>query len=105
VVRGKDGSEWRLFDPMEVFSFSDEDLKILCENPIRVGAGAETRKEAALFERVANRARGIRSEIKELTEKIQIQQELNADIQELTQMFGATKAGTETEDPTGEAPP
>ncbi|KAK1431949.1 hypothetical protein QVD17_08767 [Tagetes erecta] len=63
VIRVKDGSEWRLFDPMEVFGFSDEDLKILCENPIRVGAGADTRKEATLFERVANRALGNQSRI------------------------------------------
>ncbi|KAK1427988.1 hypothetical protein QVD17_16788 [Tagetes erecta] len=70
VVRVKDGTEWRLFDPMEVFSFSDDDLKILCENPIRFGAGAETKKEAALFERVANRARRIRSEVKQLAESV-----------------------------------
>jgi len=93
VIRGKDGAEWRLFDPMEVFGFSDEDLKILCENPIRVGAGADTRREAALFERVANRARGIRAEVKELTDKIQKQTELNDEIRELTEMFGAAKAG------------
>jgi len=80
VIRVKDGSEWRLFDPMEVFGFSDDVLKILCENLIRVGAGADTRKEAALFKRVANRARGIRAEVKELSEKIQKQTELNEDI-------------------------
>ncbi|KAK1424682.1 hypothetical protein QVD17_20017 [Tagetes erecta] len=90
-----------MFDPMEVFGFSDEDLKILCENPIRVGAGADTRKEAALFERVANRARGIQAEVKELTEKIQKQAELNEDVRELTEMFEAAKAGAEEGDPTG----
>jgi len=105
AIHIKDGSEWRLFDPMEVFGFSDDDLKILCENPIRTGAGADTKKEAALFERVANRARGIRAEVKELAEKVQKHADLNEDVRELTEMFGAAKAGAEDGDQTGEVPP
>ncbi|KAK1428022.1 hypothetical protein QVD17_16847 [Tagetes erecta] len=105
VVCVKDGTEWRLFDPMEVFGFSDDDLKILCENPIRVGAGAETKKEAALFERVANWARGIRPEVKQLAESVQKQVDLRGDVRELTDLLEGAKAGAEPEDPTREVPP
>ncbi|KAK1428031.1 hypothetical protein QVD17_16858 [Tagetes erecta] len=96
-VRVMDGTEWRLFDPMEVFGFSDEDLKILSENPIRSGAGAETEKEADLFERVANRARGIRSEVKQLAVSVQKQVDLREDVCELTDLLEGAKAGAEPE--------
>ncbi|KAK1406524.1 hypothetical protein QVD17_41922 [Tagetes erecta] len=105
AVRIKAGDELRLFDPMEVFGFSDDDLKILCENPIKSEAGAETKKEAALFERVANKARGIRSKVKQLAESVQKQTELQAEFHELTELLGAAKAGADSEDPAGEVPP
>ncbi|KAK1411619.1 hypothetical protein QVD17_38175 [Tagetes erecta] len=55
-LKGDDRPEIRLFDPMEVFSLCDEDLKILCENRIKHGAGDDTRIEANLFVKVANKA-------------------------------------------------
>lgn len=65
MVRVLDGHEIRLFDPMEVYSFSDDDLRVLCEIPIKCGNGEGTKEEACLFERVANKARGVRSEVRQ----------------------------------------
>lgn len=59
----KDGDKIRVFDPMEVFSFSDYYSKVLCDNRIKSVKWVVTKEEAGLFERVANRARGVRSEV------------------------------------------
>jgi len=84
---GEDRQEIRLFDPMEVFSFSDEDLRILCENQIKHGAGDDTENEANLFMRVANKARGIRAELREVSERIRKTDELNMDIDDLSKQL------------------
>lgn len=80
VIRVKDRTEIRLFDQMEVLSFSDDDLKISCENQLKCGSGAETKEEDSLFERVANRAWGIRQEVKELAEKVERREEHEAEV-------------------------
>ncbi|KAK1431850.1 hypothetical protein QVD17_08579 [Tagetes erecta] len=54
------------------------------------GFGADV--TTALFERVANRARGIRSEVKQLAESVQRQEEEQEDIRELEHLFEAAKA-------------
>ncbi|KAK1441243.1 hypothetical protein QVD17_07086 [Tagetes erecta] len=72
---------------------------------ITVGARAETKKEATLFKRVANRARGIRSEVKQLAESVQKQVDLREDVRELTDLMEGAKARAEPEDPTCEVPP
>lgn len=56
---------------MEVYNFSDDDLEVLCENEISVVTWAEIREEASLFERVPNKARGARSEVRQLAESVQ----------------------------------
>jgi len=89
---------------MEVFSFSDDDLKILCENQIKYEAGADTKKEAALFERVANRARGISTEIKQLAQRMQEHEVSQAEVRELAHQVEATDAGADPEDPACEYP-
>jgi len=86
-LAGEDRPEIRLFDPMEVFSFSDEDLKFLCENQIKHGAGDDTENEANLFMRVANKARGIRAELREVNERIRKTDELNMDIDDLSKQL------------------
>ncbi|KAK1414911.1 hypothetical protein QVD17_30674 [Tagetes erecta] len=104
-VTGKGKIVLKLKQIKTVLGFSDDDLKILCENPIGCGAGEETKKEATLFERVANMAQGIRSEVKQLVESVQKQVDLREDVRELTDLMEAAKARAESKEPTGEVPP
>jgi len=86
-LAGEDRLEIRLFDPMEVFSFCDEDLKVLCEIEIKHGAGDDTKNEANLFMRVANKARGVRAELREVSERIRKTDELNMDMDDLSKQL------------------
>ncbi|KAK1431956.1 hypothetical protein QVD17_08782 [Tagetes erecta] len=86
-LKGDDRPEIRLFDPMEVFSFCDEDLKILCENRIKHGAGDDTRTEANLFVKVANKARGIRAELRKVNERLRASDEQKMDMDDLSKQL------------------
>ncbi|KAK1429686.1 hypothetical protein QVD17_11901 [Tagetes erecta] len=86
-LEGEHLPEIRLFDPMEIFSFSDEDLKVLCENEIKHGAGDDTKTEANLFVRVANRARGVRAELRRVNEKIMRTDDLNLEMHDLSKQL------------------
>jgi len=46
------------------------DQKVLCENEIQHGAGDNTKLEANLFVRVANKAQGVRAELRRVNERI-----------------------------------
>ncbi|KAK1428222.1 hypothetical protein QVD17_17051 [Tagetes erecta] len=89
-LSGDDRPEIRLFDPMEVFSFCDEDLKVLCENRIKHGAGDDTAAEANLFVKVANKARGIRAELKEVNERLRRTDDLKLEMDDLTRQLDQT---------------
>ncbi|KAK1410109.1 hypothetical protein QVD17_36642 [Tagetes erecta] len=86
-MKGDDRPEIRLFDPMEVFSFCDEDLRLLCENRIKHGAGDDTRTEANLFVKVANKARGIRAELKSVNERLRITDDQRMDMDDLSRQL------------------
>jgi len=86
-LAGEDRQEIRLFDPMEVFSFCDEDLKVLYENEIKHGAGDDTRNEANLFVRVANKARGVRAELRRVNERIRRTGDLIMDMDDLSKQL------------------
>ncbi|KAK1421706.1 hypothetical protein QVD17_24255 [Tagetes erecta] len=86
-MKRKDRPEIRLFDPMEIFSFCDEDLKILCENDINHGAGDDTRIEANLFVKVANKARGVRVELKKVNERLRMTDEQRMDMDDLSKQL------------------
>ncbi|KAK1431926.1 hypothetical protein QVD17_08730 [Tagetes erecta] len=86
-LSGDDRPEIRLFDPMEVFSFCDEDLKVLCEHRIKHGAGDDTAAEANLFVKVANKARGIRAELKEVNERLRRTDDLKLEMDDLTRQL------------------
>ncbi|KAK1431438.1 hypothetical protein QVD17_07897 [Tagetes erecta] len=86
-LQGEDRPEIRLFDPMEVFSFCDEDLKVLCENRIKHGAGNDTAAEANLFVKVANKARGIRAELKAVNERLRRTDDLRLEMDDLTRQL------------------
>ncbi|KAK1429915.1 hypothetical protein QVD17_12251 [Tagetes erecta] len=75
---------------MEVFSFCDEDLKVLCENRIKHGAGDDTAAEANLFVKVANKARGIRAELKEVNERLRRTDDLKLEMDDLTRQLDRT---------------
>ncbi|KAK1407723.1 hypothetical protein QVD17_39347 [Tagetes erecta] len=89
-LQGKDRPEIRLFDPMEIFSFCDEDLKVLCENRIKHGAGDDTAAEANLFVKVANKARGIRAELKAVNERLRRTDDQKMDMDDLTRQLDRT---------------
>ncbi|KAK1431919.1 hypothetical protein QVD17_08716 [Tagetes erecta] len=86
-LQGDDRPEIRLFDPMEVFSFCDEDLKVLCENKIKHGVGDDTATEANLFVKVANKARGIRAELKEVNERLRRSDDQRMDMDDLSRQL------------------
>ncbi|KAK1415047.1 hypothetical protein QVD17_30817 [Tagetes erecta] len=86
-LKGEDRPEIRLFDPMEVFSFCDEDLKVLCENRIKHGTGDDTRTEANLFVKVTNKARGIRAELRSVNERLRMTDDQNMDIDDLSRQL------------------
>ncbi|KAK1421752.1 hypothetical protein QVD17_24351 [Tagetes erecta] len=89
-LKGDDRPEIRLFDPMEVFSFCDEDLKVLCESRIKHGAGDDTRAEANLFVKVANKARGIRAELRKVNERLRVTDEQQMDMDDLSKHLDQT---------------
>ncbi|KAK1406103.1 hypothetical protein QVD17_41389 [Tagetes erecta] len=89
-LKGEARPEIRLFDPMEVFSFCDEDLKVLCENRIKHGAGDDTRIEANLFVKVANKARGIRAELRKVNERLRMTDDQNMEIDDLSKQVDQT---------------
>ncbi|KAK1406573.1 hypothetical protein QVD17_42008 [Tagetes erecta] len=89
-LKGEDRPEIRLFDPMEVFSFCDEDLKVLCENRIKHGAGDDTRIEANLFVKVANKARGIRAELRSVNERLRMTDDQQMDMDDLSKQLDQT---------------
>ncbi|KAK1434306.1 hypothetical protein QVD17_00043 [Tagetes erecta] len=89
-LKGEDRPEIRLFDLMEVFSFCDEDLKVLCENRIKHGAGDDTRIEANLFVKVANKARGIRAELRSVIERLRATDEQRMDVDDLSRQLDGT---------------
>ncbi|KAK1434270.1 hypothetical protein QVD17_00006 [Tagetes erecta] len=89
-LKGDDRLEIRLFDPMEVFSFCDEDLKILCENRIKHGAGDDTRTEANLFVKVTNKARGIRAELRSVNERLRMTDDQQLDMDDLSRQLDQT---------------
>lgn len=43
-----------MFDPIEVFNFSDDDLRVICEYAIKVGTCDRTREKASMYEKVVN---------------------------------------------------
>ncbi|KAK1407720.1 hypothetical protein QVD17_39344 [Tagetes erecta] len=86
-LKGEDRPEIRLFDPMEIFSFCDEDLRVLCENQIKHGAGDDTATEANLFVKVANKARGIRAELKTVNERLRISDDQRMDMDDLSRQL------------------
>ncbi|KAK1421898.1 hypothetical protein QVD17_24619 [Tagetes erecta] len=75
---------------MEIFSFSDEDLKVLCENRIKHGAGDDTRIEANLFVKVANKARGIRAELRSVNERLRMTDDQQMDMDDLSKQLDQT---------------
>ncbi|KAK1432135.1 hypothetical protein QVD17_09027 [Tagetes erecta] len=89
-LKGEDRPEIRLFDPMEVFSFCDEDLKGLCENRIKHGAGDDTKIEANLFVKVANKARGIRAELRMVNERLRMTDDQNLEMDDLSKQLDET---------------
>ncbi|KAK1432096.1 hypothetical protein QVD17_08987 [Tagetes erecta] len=89
-LKGEDRPEIRSFDPMEIFSFCDEDLKVLCENRIKHGAGDDTRTEANLFVKVANKARGIRAELRKVNERLRATDEQRMDVDDLSKQLDET---------------
>ncbi|KAK1431765.1 hypothetical protein QVD17_08391 [Tagetes erecta] len=89
-LKGEDRTKIRLLDPMEVFSFCDEDLKVLCENRIKHGAGDDTRIEANLFVKVANKARGIRAELRSVNERLRMADDQNLDMDDLSKQLDET---------------
>ncbi|KAK1427845.1 hypothetical protein QVD17_16543 [Tagetes erecta] len=86
-LQGEDRPEILLFDPMEVFSFCDEDLKVLCEHRITHGAGDDTATEANLFVKVANKARGIRAELKAVNERLRRSDDQCMDMDDLSRQL------------------
>ncbi|KAK1432243.1 hypothetical protein QVD17_09138 [Tagetes erecta] len=86
-LKGEDRPEIRLFDPMEIFSFCDEDLRVLCENRIKHGAGDDTRIEANLFVKVANKARGIRAELRSVNERLRKTDDQRMDMDDLSRQL------------------
>ncbi|KAK1429967.1 hypothetical protein QVD17_12353 [Tagetes erecta] len=89
-LKGEDRPEIRLFDPMEIFSFCDEDLKVLCENRIKHGAGDDTRTEANLFVKVANKARGIRAELRSVNERLRMTDDHRMEMDDLSKQLDQT---------------
>ncbi|KAK1431899.1 hypothetical protein QVD17_08680 [Tagetes erecta] len=89
-LKGEDRPEIRVFDPMEIFSFSNEDLKVLCENRIKHGAGDDTRTEANLFGKVANKARGIRAELRSVNERLRRTDDQQLDMDDLSRQLDQT---------------
>ncbi|KAK1411726.1 hypothetical protein QVD17_38287 [Tagetes erecta] len=86
-LKGEDRPEIRLFDPMEIFSFCDEDLRVLCENRIKHGAGDDTKIEANLFVKVANKARGIRAELRSVNERLRRTDDQRMDMDDLSRQL------------------
>ncbi|KAK1429929.1 hypothetical protein QVD17_12281 [Tagetes erecta] len=89
-LRGEDRPEIRLFDPMEVFSFCDEDLKVVCENRIKHGAGDDTRTEANLFVKVSNKAQGIRAELRNVNERLTKTNDQRMEMDDLSKQLDQT---------------
>jgi len=75
---------------MEIFSFCVEDLKVLCEADIKHGAGDDTRTEANLFVKVANKARGIRAELRSVNERLRMTDDQNMEIDDLSKQLDQT---------------
>jgi len=60
-------SHYKCFNYRSIILFSS-DQKVLCENEIQHGAGDNTKLEANLFVRVANKAQGVRAELRRVNE-------------------------------------
>ncbi|KAK1431821.1 hypothetical protein QVD17_08517 [Tagetes erecta] len=70
----------RLQDFLKWFYDNSTGEAILCENDIKHGARDDTRTEANLFVKVANKARGVRAELREVNERLRMTDDLNMDI-------------------------
>jgi hypothetical protein len=62
VIKNLDKSTIRVLDPMDLFSFDDNDLEKLMKEPINSGAGVELKNEARMYSRVATRTLRMRKE-------------------------------------------
>ncbi|KAI3754659.1 hypothetical protein L1987_54446 [Smallanthus sonchifolius] len=70
VITQYDLPEVRVFDPMDLFSFSDEDLKILYHNPIQCDMSSKIKIEAKLYMRVVARYLSMRYEVKMIKKRL-----------------------------------
>ncbi|KAI3712357.1 hypothetical protein L1987_70911 [Smallanthus sonchifolius] len=62
VIKSYNEECFKVFDPMDMFTFDTYDLNMLYAHPIRIGAGNTTRDEGTLYMRVLRRALKMRAE-------------------------------------------
>ncbi|KAI3825005.1 hypothetical protein L1987_06480 [Smallanthus sonchifolius] len=70
LITQQDLAKVRVFDPMDLFSFSDEDLKILYHNPIQCDMSSMNKTEAKLYMMVDTRCLSMRYEAKIIKKRL-----------------------------------
>ncbi|KAI3732508.1 hypothetical protein L1987_63713 [Smallanthus sonchifolius] len=70
VIMQDQSPEFRVFDPVDLFSFSDEDLKTLYKNPIRFDMSTKIKAEANLYMRVVTRCLSRRHEAEVINKRL-----------------------------------